>query len=99
MGETEQEIVESLAKQAAESRQKVDSVAPDEGVALAFFGRAATVSLWAAAAGEDIDQLDAIIDLGYYVMIAAGRNPALLFPPARSLLETMTFTALAQLCL
>ncbi|HKV77588.1 MAG TPA: CHAT domain-containing protein [Candidatus Sulfotelmatobacter sp.] len=97
MGEIEQEVVESLARQAEELRKKVNSVAPDEGAALAVFGDAATVSLWAAAAGEDIDQLDAIIDQGYYVMIAAGRNPVRLFPPARTLLDTMTFCAWSHL--
>ena len=63
-------------------REEIDSFVPDEAKAMAAFGRAATVSQWAAAAGEDVTQLDEIIDQGFYIMRRAGRKPAYLFPVA-----------------
>ncbi|MBC7485126.1 MAG: hypothetical protein H7337_25215, partial [Rhizobacter sp.] len=53
--------------------------------------------MWDAMVRTDVGPLDRIIDIGFYVMIAAGRNPARLFPPAPSLLETLTFMAWCHL--
>lgn len=90
-------LADDIAQQAAALCDGVEAAAPDEGLALARFGRAATVSMWDAMVRVDVNALDRIIDIGFYVMIAAGRNPARLFPPAPDLLETLTFMAWCHL--
>jgi len=45
----------------------------------------------------DVNPLDKIIDIGFYVMVAAGRDPTRLFPPAADLVETLTFMAWCHL--
>jgi hypothetical protein len=97
MGPAPDDLAGSLAEQAADLIGQVDGVAPDVEKALALFGRAATVSSWAAAADESVGHLDAIIDQGYFLVTAAGRRPRLLFPPAPSLLEAMSFLAWSYL--
>src|SRR3984893_7244498 len=92
-----EEVGKKLAQQASVLCDQLEALAPDEGAALALYSRAATVSLWAAMACVDVRLLDKIIDIGFYLMIAAGRNPERLFPPARTLLETMTFMAWCHL--
>ena len=90
-------LAEHLAQQAAALCNELEAAAPDEGLALARFGSGATVSMWDAMVRTDVGPLDRIIDIGFYVMIAAGRNPARLFPPEPGLLETLTIMAWCHL--
>jgi CHAT domain len=97
MDRAQAELAESLANEALRLQAGINSAAPDVGKALALFARAATVSLWASAAAENVQCLDDMVDLGFLLMRQAGRNTAYLFPAAPDLLNTMTFTAWCHL--
>lgn len=97
MERTQPALADSLARQAAQLRAELASVSPNDKEALALFGRAATLSQWAALAAEDVTHLDEIVAAGFDIISAAGENLELLFPVDPDLLDTMTFVAWSYL--
>jgi hypothetical protein len=90
MAGAELDVAIRLAREAAELRADLLAAPPIDG--LASFGRAATVSQWAAMAGRDARELDAIVELGVRMIGIVAQSPGFLDSDVTDLCELLTFT-------
>ena len=91
MAGTEHDLIADLTGQAAAARDGLAGLDPTER--LAGYGRAATVSQWAAMAGRDVQVLDAAIRLGEDVIREATQVAGFERSDMTLLFEAMSFTA------
>ena len=95
MAGTRPEVAVRLAREAKGLRDDLLAAPAIDG--LAGFGRAATVSGWAAMAGRDVRELDAIVEMGVLAIRAAAESPDFPFADMTDLLDVLTFTAWSYL--
>jgi hypothetical protein len=87
----EHELIGRLAEQSAALRAGIASMGSTQQ--LAAFGRASTVSQWAAMATRDVRELDATIRLGEHIIHKATGVEGFLHSDKTMLFEAMSFTA------